>query len=178
MVSRANKEGKTTPFANLVDLCHLKNAEVARDLHKYDGRVVLLGDNVKDECGDRAVFAEQGFSASQMAAAQFVDTTSKFLGMTGGASEAVSAHMQVKMIDAPRLLKLPENYYPDISMPSQRRPKAWDSIDDHSLAGLFRERKLRSSTVQNWMGESTNMGMCVCTLPPETYAVSFFCFGN
>ena len=140
---------------------------------------MLLEDNVKDECGDRAVFAEQGFSASQMAAAQFVDTTSKFLGITGGASEAVSAHMQVKMIDAPRLLKLPENDDPDISirMPSQRRPKAWDSIDDHSLAGLLRDRKLRSTSVQSWMGENTNMGMCVCTLPPETYAVIFFGVG-
>ena len=40
----------------------------------YNGRVVLRGDNVKDEEGCKAVFAEQSASASQMAAAGFLDT--------------------------------------------------------------------------------------------------------
>ena len=37
----------------------------------YKRRVVLLGDNVKDECGYMALFAEQGASPSQMAAVNF-----------------------------------------------------------------------------------------------------------
>ena len=49
-VRRAKQEGKTTHFANLVDLCHLKNAELARHHQKYEGRVVLWGDTVKGGC--------------------------------------------------------------------------------------------------------------------------------
>ena len=38
-------------------------------------------DSIKDDRGYRAVFAEQGASASQVAAATFLDTISKLLGM-------------------------------------------------------------------------------------------------
>ena len=57
-----------------MDLCRLKNVELAKHLQKYKGRVVLLEDTVKDEEGYRAVFTEQGASASQMAAAKLLDT--------------------------------------------------------------------------------------------------------
>ena len=53
---------------------------------------MLRGENVKDEEGYRAVFAEQGALASQMAAAKFLDTISKLLGLAGEASDAVSAY--------------------------------------------------------------------------------------
>ena len=42
---------KTVHLANLMDPCHLKNAGHAKHLQKYKGRVVLGGDNVKDEEG-------------------------------------------------------------------------------------------------------------------------------
>ena len=38
-------------FSNMVDLCHLKNAELGKHLQKNEGRVVLREDNVKDEEG-------------------------------------------------------------------------------------------------------------------------------
>ena len=68
---------KTVPFVNLMDLCHLKNAELVKHLQKYKERVVLRRDNVQDEEGYRAVFTEQGASASQMGTAKFLDTISK-----------------------------------------------------------------------------------------------------
>ena len=67
-------DGKAAPFVNLMDPCHLKNAELAKHFQKYMERVVLLGDNVKDEEGHRAAFTAQGASMSQMAAAKFLDT--------------------------------------------------------------------------------------------------------
>ena len=57
-----------------MDICHLKNAELARHLQKSRERVVLQDDNVKDEEGYNAIFTEQGASASDMAAAKFSDT--------------------------------------------------------------------------------------------------------
>ena len=86
---------------------------------------MLRVNSVKDECGYSAVFAEQGASASQMAAAKFLDVTSK---LSGEASDAAS------------------EYFHDKS------PKSWDKIDDpvvplernlygHPLAGLLCDRK-------------------------------------
>ena len=49
---------------------------------------------------------EQGASASQMAAAIFLDTISKLLGVAGETSDAISAYTQVKMTGAPRLLRM------------------------------------------------------------------------
>ena len=38
-------------FASLIDMCHLKNAELEAKHQKYKGRVVLRGDIVKDNSG-------------------------------------------------------------------------------------------------------------------------------
>ena len=61
--------GATVHSASLMDICHLKNAELEAKHQKYKGRVVLRGDTVKDDSGSYAVFTEQGSSASQMTAA-------------------------------------------------------------------------------------------------------------
>ena len=42
-------------------------------LQKFNGRVVLRGDIVKDDSGSHAVFTEQGSSSSQMTAAKVMD---------------------------------------------------------------------------------------------------------
>ena len=93
-------------FASLMDICHLKNAELETKHQKYKGRVVLRGDIVKDVSGSYAVFTEQGSSASQMTAAKIMDIISRLLGCDGQAADAVSACTQVKMEDAHKLLKI------------------------------------------------------------------------
>ena len=72
MIDEARTSGATVHFASLMDICHLKNAELAK-YQKYKGRVVLRGDIVKDDSGSYAVFTEQGSSASQMTAAKIMD---------------------------------------------------------------------------------------------------------
>ena len=100
---------KTAPFANLTDLCHLKNAELGTHLPECKERVVLLRDDVKVGGGHRTVPTEQGASASQMAAAKFLDTIRKLPGMAG---DAISAYTQVKMTEARRLLRMPKEECP------------------------------------------------------------------
>ena len=92
-------------FAPLMDICHLKNAELEAKHQKYKGRVVLRGDIAKDNSGSYAVFTEQGSSASQMTAAKIMDIISRLPGCDGQAADAVSAYTQVKMEDAHKLLK-------------------------------------------------------------------------
>ena len=106
--------GAKVHFASLMDICHLKNAELEAKHQKYKGRVVLRGDIVKDDSGAYAVFTEQGSSASQMTAAKVMDIISRLPGCVGQAADAVSAYTQVWMEDAPKLLKIPKSECPDI----------------------------------------------------------------
>ena len=92
-------------FSSLMDICHLKNAELEAKHQKYKGRVVLRGDIVKDDSGSYAVFTEQGSSASQMTAAKVMDIISRLPGCSSQAADAVSAYTQVKMEDASMLLE-------------------------------------------------------------------------
>ena len=154
MIAEARNTGHTVHFASLMDLYHLKNSELEPQYQKNKGRVVLGGDMVKDDSGSHAVFTEQGSSASQMTAAKVMDVISRLPGCAGQAADAVSAHTQVKMGDAPSLLKIPKSECPDIwiRLPEHKWLKSWSSMEDpvvpleqnlygHLLAGLLCERQ-------------------------------------
>ena len=91
MIDKARMSGAKVHFASLMDICHLKNAELQAKHPKYKGRVVLRGGIVKDDSGSYAVFTEQGSSASQLTAAKTMDTISRLPGCDGQAADAVSA---------------------------------------------------------------------------------------
>ena len=57
-------------FASLMDLCHPKHSEIVKFLQPLKGRAVLQKEKAKDDM-------EQGASASQVAAATFLDTMSR-----------------------------------------------------------------------------------------------------
>ena len=79
-ISEARTSGAKVHFASLMDICHLKNAELEAKHQKYRGRAVLRGDIVKDNSGSYAVFTERGSSASQMTAAKIMDIISRLPG--------------------------------------------------------------------------------------------------
>ena len=91
VIDEARTKGVKVHFASLMDICHLKNAELETKHQKYEGRVVLRGDIVKDDSGSYAVFTEQGSSASQMTAAKVMEIISRLPGCAGQAADAVSA---------------------------------------------------------------------------------------
>ena len=176
VIDEARTAGATVHFASLMDICHLKNAELEAKHQKYKGRVVLRGDIVKDDSGSYAVFTEQGSSASQMTAAKFMDIISRLLGCDGQAADAVSAYTQVKMEDAHKLLKIPKSECPDIwiRLPRQKWPKSWSSMEDpvvplernlygHPLAGLLWERQFEKIPIEAWLGENSKLGMSLCS---------------
>ena len=107
VIDEARTKDAKVHFVSLVDFCHLKNAELEAKHQKYKGRVVFRGDIVKDDSGSYAVFTEQGSSASQMTAGKVMDIISRLPGCAGQAADAVSAHTQVRMEDAPKLVKIP-----------------------------------------------------------------------
>ena len=97
VIDEARTKNAKVHFASLMDICHLKNAELETEHKKCKGGVVLRGDIVKDDSGSYAVFTEQRSSASQMTAAKVMYITSRLPGCAGQAADAVSAKTQVKI---------------------------------------------------------------------------------
>ena len=89
MIDEARTKGARVHFASLIDIFHLKNAELEAKHQKYKGRVVLRGDTVKDDSGSYAVFTGQGSSSSQMTATKVMDIISRLPGCDGQAADAV-----------------------------------------------------------------------------------------
>ena len=150
VIDEARTSGAKVHFASLMDICHLKNAE-------------LEGDIVKDDSGSYAVFTERRSSASQMTAAKIMDIISRLPGCDGQAANAVSACTQVKMEDAHKLLKIPKSECPDIwiRLPRHKWPKSWSSMEDpvvllgrnlygHPLAGPLWERQCAKKCVERY----------------------------
>ena len=155
VVRQAKKDGKNSSLREFDGPLSPEERRTCRTPPEIQGASCASGEtNVKDEEGYRAVFTEQGSSASQMAAARFLNTISKVRGMAGETSDAISAaYTQAKMTEAPRLLRLPKEECPEIwiRIPQRNRPKSWDKIDDpvvslernlfgYPLAGFLWER--------------------------------------
>ena len=130
-------------------LCHEKHSELQRsgDKGEYKGRVVIRGDQIRDETGYFAVFSEQGTSASHLAAAKFLDAIARFPGNTGSDSDAIGAYTQVLL----QTLEEEQGIETWISLPYNRRPSSWNKFRDpvcklvrnlygHTLAGLLWEK--------------------------------------
>ena len=83
VIDEARTSGAKVHFSSLMDICHLKDAELEAKRQKYKGRVVLRGDVVKDDSGSYAAFTEQRSSASQMTAAKVMDIISRLPGCDG-----------------------------------------------------------------------------------------------
>ena len=147
--------GATVHFASLMDICHLKNAELDAKHEKYKGRVVLRGDIVKDNSGSYAVFTEQGSSASQMTAAKIMDIISRLPGCDGQRSRRSINLYPSKNGRCSQIIEKFQNrsvqtfgfVYHDTKW-----PKSWSSMEDpvvplernlygHPLAGLLWKRQ-------------------------------------
>ena len=174
VIDEARTSGATVHFASLMDICHLKNAELEAKHQKYKGRVVLRGDIVKDDSGSYVVFTEQGSSASQMTAAKIMDIISRLPGCEEQAADAVSAHTQVKMEDAHKLLKIPKSESPDmwIRLPRHKWPESWSGMEDpvvphernlygHPLAGPSWERQFEKILLKHGWEKILNWE-CLC----------------
>ena len=168
MIDEARTSGATVHFASLMDICHLKNAELEAKHQKYKGRVMLRGDIVKDNWGSYAVFTEQGSSASQMTGAKIMDIISRFPGCDGQAADAVSAYTQVNG-RCLQIIENPKSECPDIwiRLPRHKWPKSWSSMEDpvvplernlygSPLAGLLWERQFEKILLKHGWEKISN----------------------
>ena len=98
-----------------------------------------------------------------------------------------SAYTQVKLENAPRLLKIPESECPDvwIRLPRHKWPKSWASIEDpvvplernfvqSSFSRIVVGKRIRRSFITTCMGESTKLMTHVRSSETRVISVSFF----
>ena len=111
--------------------------------------MVFGGNNIRDENGLQAVFAEQGTSASHMICAKFLDAVARIEGYDGRDSDAQKAYTQAKMAsfegNTETWIDLPVDQWPDEwKKKGYRRPivRLIRNLYGHPLAGLYWEKHL------------------------------------
>ena len=169
--------GAKVQFASLMDICYLKNDELEANHQKYKGRVVLRGENVKDDSGSYAVFTEQGSSASQMTASKVMDIKSRLPGCARQAADAVSAYTQVPLEDAHKILEksqIGKSRHLDPPTTTQKakiiiqygRPSrsSWAKSVRSSFARIVVGKDIWENPFEVRLGEGFQLGMSLCTL--------------
>ena len=143
VIDKVPKEGRTDHVATLMNLCQLKHSELEQQFQTYRGRVVLRGDDVKDDSGSYAVLTEQDSSASHMTAQKFCTLLPDYVDT------------QVKIEDAPTLLILPNSQCPNIwiRLPRYKWQKTWHSIEEHAV---LLERNLYRHSLQVCCGRGSS----------------------
>ena len=101
VIRTAKLEGKKVHFTSLMDFCHLKNCELEKKLQKYDGKVVLRVDTVKNDSGFTLYWRSKVLQRHTWRRQKVLDVISILPGCSGPASDAVSAYTQVEIKDAP-----------------------------------------------------------------------------
>ena len=133
------------------------------------------GDIMKDGSGSHAVFTKQGSSTSQMTAAKVMDVIAGLPECAGQAADAVSANPQVKMKDAPKLLKLPKSERQDVLDTSStthvaeifakhRRScvSSWTKSEWSPTCWILVARTIwKKNPIGTWMGKGTDSGMLI-----------------
>ena len=113
-----------------------------------------------------------------------MDVIARLPGCDGQAADAVSAYTQVKLEDAPRLLKIPKSECPDVWIRLSRHKwkKSWvqlkipwyllnETCTVIHLSDCFgndSSKKLH----RTWMGENSELGMCVRSSEKRVTSVS------
>ena len=111
-------------------------------------------------------FTEHGSSASQMKAAKIIDVIARLPGCDAQAADAVSANSQVKLEDAPRMLKIPSSECSDvwIRLPKHKCPNhgpvwkiPWYLLNE--ICTVLQEPDCYGgdNTNKPWMGENSEL---------------------
>jgi hypothetical protein len=107
--SAANRDSREVHFGRVFPLCRQKDSESAEATYK--GRVVLQGNNVRDQSATAAVFQKIRSSAALVEASKCVDIFSQLPGHEGQQSDAVMACIQALLGGVETWVELPKDQW-------------------------------------------------------------------
>ena len=136
-------------FAQLLQLIGLKHSELDKKFQKWKGRVVIKGDQMKDQAYQAAIFQELSSSASLMSASKMLDIIGHMPGMSLAQADAIQAYPQANLGGPPTW----------VVIPPERRPATWKNLHKpvvrlvralygHPLAGVYWEKHCRAALVK------------------------------
>ena len=92
--ARADKAGETIHLGSLLELVYEKHSELDPGKRQLKGRVVFLGNQVKDQHGASAVFEEMASAPAGMEASRYCDAWGCYEGHTTQQADAEQAYTQ------------------------------------------------------------------------------------
>ena len=101
-------------FGRVHELCFEKNPELAPDnpARKFKGRVVFLGNQVRDQNWEMAMFQELGSNPATMGASKACDCFASLDGNAGGQADATAAYTQADSKGTETWVVLPRHKCP------------------------------------------------------------------
>ena len=144
--SEAVKDGREIHVGGLHELTVEKGSELQHDDpgRKMKGRVVFLGDRVKDAQGNHAIFEELSSSPAAMSAGKLADAYGSMPGHIIETADGEQAYPQARMSSSTKTwIRLPYHRWPQ----SWKDAKLWDPVVEmrqalygHPDAGGYWER--------------------------------------
>ena len=124
-VAEAKKKGEKIHMARVHGLIYEKNYQLKEDdpTRKFKGRGVLLGDQVKDQNMEAALFQDLGNSPATFDASRWADYYGCLPGNDVQVADAIQAYIQAKLSGVPCWVELPdEAWHPSANKHKYRRP--------------------------------------------------------
>ena len=124
--ARYRLNGKTAHFGRVHELCYEKNSELPdKDPRKkYKGRDVFLGDQVRDQDGNVALFNDLSSAPATMAASKFSDYHGLQPGNSQQIADVTSAYLQAFL--HAQGVKTTDTW---VEIPKHRWPEQWRRPD-------------------------------------------------
>ena len=117
--ARADKNKETIHLGSLLELVYEKHSELDASQRKLKGRVVFLGNQVKDQHGASAVFEEMASAPAGMEASRYCDAWGCYEGHITEQADAEQAYTQAYLGGKVRTW---------IQVPMWQRDPSWDPI--------------------------------------------------
>ena len=141
----AKKKGVKIHLGNLMSICSIKFAELARDLQILKGRIVYRGDCAKDEWGAAAIYQELAASPTSIQAANSNIAYGLFPGNKTTTADAVKAYVQSALKSKhPTWISLPPELWPADWKGKYKKPivRLIKSLYGHPESGAHWEKHL------------------------------------
>ena len=125
VVKEAKRKGEKVHMARVHGLIYEKNYQLKEDdpARKFKGRGVFLGDQVKDQNMEAALFQDLGNSPATFDASRWADDYGCLPGNDVQMADAIQAYIQAKLSGVPCWVELPdEAWHPSANRHKFRRP--------------------------------------------------------
>ena len=150
VVAEAKKRGEKIHMARVHGLIYEKNYQLKEDdpARKFKGRGVLLGDQVKDQNMEAALFQDSGNSPATFDASRWADYYGCLPGHDVQMADAIQAYIQAKLSGVPCWVELPdEAWHPSANKHKFRRPvcRLVKVLYGHPDAGTMWEQRCHTA---------------------------------